>query len=512
MSESVPGNDRVVGVLGAGTMGAGIAQVAADAGHPVRLYDADGTVVEQALTDVRERLERSVAKGKRSQGDVDALLGRIAPAASLEDLTDAGLVIEAIVENLDVKREVFGRLEELVSAEAVLATNTSSLSVTAIAAGLRSPGRVVGMHFFNPAPVMPLVEVVVGADSDPAAVELAHATAAAWGKTPVRCTSTPGFIVNRVARPFYGEALRLLDEGVADIPTIDAIVTGAGGFPMGPFTLMDLVGLDVNLSVSKSVYAQTFHDPRFAPHVRQQAKVDAGHLGRKTGRGWYDYSEGAPDLAAVPLAAGPPPQQVRADHDPRLDSLVDRLEAAGIEVERGGDDFFLEADGVRVLPTDGRPAELLMLDPDSPDRLTLDLVLDWRSATRVAIAAGARVSESSIAKVAGLFQAAGLEVFHIGDGPGMVLARIVAQLQSVAADAAAAGVATPEDIDTAMRLGTNYPGGPFEWADRYGVVGTMMVLDGIRWLYGEDRYRTAPAIKRAVYSSLALRDAARRTV
>ncbi len=502
---------ETVAVLGAGTMGAGIAQVAAAAGHRVRLFDADPAAAERAQGDLRRRLGASVARGRRSPDDVDALLERIVPAARLEDLDDAALVVEAIVEDLEVKRQVFRRLASIVSSDAVLATNTSSLSVTAIAAGIDTPHRVVGMHFFNPAPVMPLVEIVVGAETAPETAALAEATAEAWGKTAVRCASTPGFIVNRVARPFYSEALRILDEGIADMATIDAIVTGAGGFRMGPFTLMDLVGLDVNLAVSKSVFAQTFHDPRFAPNVRQQAKVDAGHLGRKTSRGWYDHGDAADRPQPATLPPGPAPQTVVADADPRYDGLVARLEGAGVGVERSDEGrFCIDVDGVEIFPTDGRPAQLLMLDPDTADRLTLDLVLDWSTATRVAIAAPANVSDDSVARAAGLFQAAGLEVSRVDDAPGMVLARMVTQIVSVAADAAIAGVATPDDIDTAMRLGTNYPGGPFEWADRIGVVPIMLVLDGMRWFYGEDRYRTSAAIKRAVYSSRRLRDQALR--
>jgi 3-hydroxybutyryl-CoA dehydrogenase len=503
--------DTVVAVLGAGTMGAGIAHVAAEAGHRVLLFDTNQEVIVSALQSLQQRLDRSVATGRRSAEQAAALVSRISPAAALAELADAGLVIEAIIEDLGIKQRVFAELEDIVAADAVLATNTSSLSVTAIAAPLRDPRRVVGMHFFNPAPVMPLVEIVVGADTAPDVTDAAIATAAAWGKTAVRCTSTPGFIVNRVARPFYSESLRILDEGVADIATIDAIVTGSGGFRMGPFTLMDLVGLDVNLAVSTSVYEQSFHDPRFAPHLRQRAKVDAGHLGRKTGRGWYDYADGAPVVEPATLPQGPHPDLVLADEGPLLDDVVTRLEAGGVTVVRTDLPFFLEVDGVQIFPTDGRPAAMLMLDPDLPDRVTLDLVLDWSTAERVAISAPSSVADASIAKAAGVFQAAGLMVSRVDDVPGMVMARILAQLVSVAADAATAGVAAPEDIDTAMRLGTNYPGGPFEWADTLGVTRIQMVLDHLRWFYGEDRYRMAPAVRRAVFAGVPLRKQAARS-
>jgi 3-hydroxybutyryl-CoA dehydrogenase len=490
----------VVGVLGAGTMGAGIAQVAAAAGHRVRLFDTDGVVVERALDDMRERLERSVAKGRRTHAEVNELIERIELVPSLEDLRDTALVVEAIVERLDVKQRVFSQLEEIVPAGTILATNTSSLSVTAIAAGVQRPELVVGLHFFNPAPVMPLVEVVIGAATSPEVAGAAYATAAAWGKTPVRCTSTPGFIVNRVARPFYGESLRLLDEGVADIATIDAVVTGAGGFRMGPFTLMDLVGLDVNLAVSKSVYEQTFHDPRFAPHVRQQAKVDAGHLGRKSGRGWYDADLPGP----ASLETGPVPERVAINGDAEWDAMAARLGASGVPIART-DVPFLDVDGTSVHPAMG------IGGTDAAD-VVLDLVLDWQHAKRVAVAVGARAADDAVAKVAGLFQAAEIDVSRVAGVPGLVLARIVAQLISVASDAAAAGVATPEDIDTAMRLGTNYPGGPFEWADAIGVAPVMMVLDEMRAFTGEERYRTSGSIRRAAANGTKLRDQARRKI
>lgn len=505
-------DDAIVAVLGAGTMGAGIAWVAAEAGHPVRLYDADPDAVGAAVDDMRSRLDRSVAKGTRSAANADAIVARIEPALSLAELAGAALAIEAIVEDLAIKQQVFRDLEDIVGAEAILATNTSSLSVTAIAAPLGGPERVVGMHFFNPAPIMPLVEIVVGADTSAQTIDTARATATAWGKTAVRCSSTPGFIVNRVARPFYGESLRLLEEGVADVATIDAIVTGAGGFRMGPFTLMDLVGLDINLAVSKSVYAQSFHDPRFAPNVRQQAKVDAGHLGRKSGRGWYRYDDGRGVVEPSTLPAGPTPGVVRADEGPLLDDVVARLTAGGLTVERTELPFCIEVDGVQIFETDGRPAEMLMLDPDVPDRVTVDLVLDWSTAERVAIAAPAKVPDESVAKAAGLFQAAGLAVSRIDDAPGMVMARVLAQIVSVAADAAAAGVATPDDIDTAMRLGTNYPGGPFEWADGPALVRVLSILDHLRWFYGEDRYRMAPSIRRAVHAGTSLRSQAMRRI
>jgi 3-hydroxybutyryl-CoA dehydrogenase len=411
------------------------------------------------------------------------------------------LVIEAIVEDLAIKQEVLRRLESILAGDAILATNTSSLSVTAIAAGLEDPSRVVGMHFFNPAPVMPLVEVVHGTATRPEVAATTAATAAMWGKTPVQCSSTPGFIVNRVARPFYGEALRLLGDGVSDAATIDAVVTGAGGFRMGPFALMDLVGLDVNLAVSKSVYAQTFHDPRFAPNVIQQSLVDAGHLGRKTGKGFFS-SEDAGDPAPVTAQPGPVPAAVEVSGQLGwAGGLVARLEARGVPIEtiEGTGPGHLTVAGAHLVPTFGATATALAAGAvlGSAEIGVIDLVRDWESADRVAIAVADQAQAATAPTLAGLLQAAGLDVSVVDDAPGLVLMRIVAQLASVAVDAATLGVATPSAIDTAMRLGTNYPSGPIAWANEIGATTIVTVLDIMRNYYGEDRYRAAAALRRA---------------
>ncbi len=291
---TAPSPDLVVGVVGAGTMGAGIAEVAARAGHRVLLLDAVEGAAAAALVALGGRLDRDVAKDRLDAAAADEVRGRLEVVTSADALAPCGLVIEAVAEDLEVKRDLFATLEKVVADDAVLATNTSSLSVTAVANRLREPGRLVGLHFFNPAPRMRLVEVVRGAATGPEVVESAMALVRAWGKEPVTCTSTPGFIVNRVARPFYGEAQRMVEEGVADAATIDHVLREVGGFPMGPFELTDLVGQDVNLAVSRSVWEQTFHDPRYAPTVLQQGLVDAGLLGRKTGRGVYDYADRRP--------------------------------------------------------------------------------------------------------------------------------------------------------------------------------------------------------------------------
>ena len=290
-----------IGVVGAGAMGAGIAQVAAAHGHPVHLADAHAPAIERARAGHAKAMAREVEKGRLDQAAADAVLARItyhvgADAVALAPFASCGLVVEAIVEALAPKQALVRALDAVLASDAVIATNTSSLSVAAIAGASVHPARVIGLHFFNPAPVMPLVEVIPAIVTDPAVTAAARALAAGWGKVVVVAKDTPGFIVNRVARPFYSEALRILEEGIADAATIDWAMRERGGFKMGPFELMDFIGNDVNFAVTCSVFAATFQDPRYRPAVTQQRLVEAGWLGRKSGRGHHDYR----DAAAAP--------------------------------------------------------------------------------------------------------------------------------------------------------------------------------------------------------------------
>jgi 3-hydroxybutyryl-CoA dehydrogenase len=286
-----------VAVVGAGAMGSGIAQVAATFGHPVFLFDADGRAIEKGLAGIEKNLARSVEKKRITADDQRSIVSRISTVTGSADdfpaFAECGLIIEAVVENIDVKKAIFSRLERVVASDAILATNTSSLSVTAIAAACTRPQRVLGIHFFNPPTVLPLVEIVPGLATDSEVIARAQALMDAWGKSTVIASDTPGFIVNRIARPFYGEALRIYEEGIADMATIDWAMREIGGFKMGPFELMDFIGNDVNLAATKSVYESMFHDSRFKPTLTQQRLFDAGFLGRKSGRGYYDYSQGA---------------------------------------------------------------------------------------------------------------------------------------------------------------------------------------------------------------------------
>lgn len=495
MSALVPGVD--VAVIGAGTMGRGIAQVAAAAGHTVFLFDSVADAVAKGRQAMAKDLRFLVEKGKLADQECQAILDRVRPVEKLEDLKTAGLVIEAVIENLDVKRDLFRRLEALLGPEAILATNTSSISVTAVAAGLARPERVVGLHFFNPAPRMALVEVVSGLATDPALVDGLVDTARAWGKVPVRARSTPGFIVNRVARPYYAEPLRVLGERAGSPETLDAILRESCRFPMGPFELMDFIGHDVNFAVTCSVFEATFGDRRFQPSLIQQELVLAGRLGRKNGRGFYDYASGAARAAPtlLPPHAAPAQASILGDLGP-MAALADRLNGAGVSIERmSGTGVLIAGEAILAL-TDGRTATQRAMDEQSPNLVLIDLALDYAGVKHLGIVRSDRCSDQAFGDAAGLLQAAGIQVSPIDDVAGMLAMRTVCMLANEAADAMVQGIASRADIDAAMRHGTNYPLGPLDWASKLGFRRVVAVLDNLRAHYGEERYRVSPWLRR----------------
>ncbi|MEP9377352.1 3-hydroxyacyl-CoA dehydrogenase PaaH [Aquabacter sp. CN5-332] len=498
-------SSSIIGVVGAGAMGAGIAQVAARAGHTVLLYDTRPDAAEKGRAGILSDFAKLVAKGRLSAEDAEAAGGRVRPAAALADFAQAGLVIEAIVEDLSVKRGLFRDLEAIVSADAILATNTSSLSITAIAAGLTRPERVAGMHFFNPAPIMALVEVISGIATAPGVAATLVDTARAWGKQPVRAKSTPGFIVNRVARPFYAEGLRLLEEGAGDVATLDAVMREAGGFRMGPFELMDLIGHDVNFAVTRSVFDAYFGDPRFRPSLTQQELVAAGWLGRKTKRGFYDYGPDATPPAPAALPVGPVPRALRIEGDlGPAEALVKPFGEAGIAIERTDGTGLIRLDGATLALTDGRSATRRAAEDGIADLVLFDLALDYGAATRIALAKADQASPETLAKAASLFQALGKTVSALDDVPGLLVMRTLAMLANEAADTVLQGVASPPDIDRAMTAGVNYPKGPLAWADHVGPARILAVLEALQANYGDDRYRPSSLLRRRVAAGRAL--------
>ncbi|MBV4504541.1 3-hydroxyacyl-CoA dehydrogenase PaaC [Pseudomonas sp. BW13M1] len=490
-------NDALVAVIGAGAMGAGIAQVAAQAGHPVCLYDNRPGAAAQAIEGIDRQLGRLVEKGRLTPDNHSAIRARLQPFDSLDGLADARLVIEAIVESLPIKQDLLRQLEARCADDCILASNTSSLSITSLAAGLRHPQRVIGMHFFNPAPLMALVEVVSGLATAPTLATTLYDTARNWGKQPVHTRSTPGFIVNRVARPFYAESLRLLQEGAADCATLDALLRDAGGFRMGAFELTDLIGHDVNYAVTCSVFEAFYGDFRFQPSLVQKELVDAGRLGRKTGQGFYSYADGAERPEPAALTSQAPVERCTVEGDLGvLQPLVERLRAKGIGItERAGGGLLRVGDATLAL-SDGRLASQRAREDGLRNLVLLDLALDYANATRLAISHGAECSAEARDQAVALLARAGLSVCPVADLPGLVVLRTVAMLANEAADAVLQSVGTPGDIDLAMRAGVNYPRGPLAWADDLGVGFTLNVLDNLQRSYGEERYRPSLLLRR----------------
>lgn len=373
-----------VGIIGAGSMGSGIAQVAATAGEEVVVFDTNSAAIDKAGASLNKVFGRLIEKNKYTQEEADDILGRITFVDSLELLENSDLIIEAIIENLEVKQSVFAQLEEIVSKECILASNTSSLSIASISSACKHPERVIGIHFFNPAPLMKLVEIIPSIATNPTLTSKVKTTIDSWKKVTALVKDTPGFIVNRVARPFYGEALRIYEEGTADFATIDAAMKEIGGFRMGPFELMDYIGNDVNYTVTETVFTSFYFDPRYKPSFTQKRFSEAGLLGRKTGKGFYDYNESANNPA----------------------------------------------------PSEDKELKQLIFD------------------------------------------------------------RILAMLINEAVDAVFWQVASAEDIDLAMRFGTNYPKGLLAWCDEIGANKPLSILENLYQTYGEDRYRPSSLLRK----------------
>ena len=470
---------RIVAVIGAGTMGAGIAEVAARAGHRVRVIDSQAEALERGRAGVGRSIAAMVQRGRLDAADGEATIARLSWHESLADAAGAALAIEAIVERIDAKTALFAALEDIVAPDCVLATNTSSLSVDAMAAGLRHPGRFVGLHFFNPVTAMKLVELVPAAATDPSVAAGAAALMRGWGKTPVTVRDVPGFIVNRVARPYYGEGFCALGEGVAP-ETVDALLTGAGGFRMGPLALADLIGHDVNFAVACSVYDAYAGRTRFRPQDAQRSLVEAGRLGRKSGGGVF-ASGGAGEPRYLP--AGAAPRRVAAGPGAVLAPLIDRLAAAGVAIARDEalDADTIVVDGIVVAAGDGRT-----LASRGGCAVLLDAARDLATTDVLGLAAR---DEAAAAAAASLLAAAGIRAAALPDRPGLLVLRTLVQLANAAADALADGIAGEDDIDAAMRLGANHPQAPLAWARGYGVARTTAALNAIAAASGDAMYR-----------------------
>ena len=509
----------VVGVAGAGTMGAGIAQLACLSGAHTLLHDPEIEALQDGLERIRGQLQRGAARGRWAQAAADAAAGRLQAAPRLEDLAPCELVVEAAPERLELKRDLFARLSaEVVSDRCVLATNTSSLLVTAVASAVKRPERVVGMHFFNPAPVMRLVEVVAWADSSPSALALARAAGEAMGKHVIDAADGPGFLVNRCNRPFGLEALTLLAERVAPVEVIDRVCRLGGGFRMGPFELMDLVGVDVGLDVSRSFFAQSFGEPRWRPSPITVRTVAAGRLGRKSGRGYYEYPEAgqhrAPDPDPRPsgggdglvVIAGDTPLAIQLEHAAReagwtvsAPADASRRPAPFLILDLTGGD---EPDA----PLQGAPqaiccsaGSLSSLDPGGA-AVGFHALPPFAQCNLVELSRGLDSTQSAADRAEHFFGTLGKHSAWVGDAPGLVLGRIVCQVANEAAFALGEGLGSARDIDSGMTLGLNYPRGILDWADEIGLDQVLAVLDALAQERSEERYRAAPLLRRLVWS------------
>jgi len=480
-------SDLVAGVAGSGTMGRGIAQVLAQCGARTLVYDAQPGAAEKAKASIAQSLGKLAEKGRMSAAEVQATLGRIEVAGALEGLAPCHVVVEAIVEDLEEKRKLFAALERIVQESTILASNTSSLSVTAMAAACSRPGRVAGYHFFNPVPVLKIVEVVDGVRTEPWASDALAALAKRFGHTPVRCKDTPGFIVNHAGRAFVPESLRVLSEGVADFATIDRILVDAAGFRLGPFGLMDLVGLDVAHAVMKSMYHQYYEEPKYRPSFLAEARVAAGLLGRKTGRGWYAYgSDGT--AVAVPEKKIDSEQPKSVWTVPELKDLVAKL-------------------GANVVH-DAADAAVCLVAPLGHDATTTALKLELDPARTVAVdplfgfakrrtLMTTPVTRPQVRDAAhALLASDGVPVSVINDSPGFVAQRVVAHIVNVGCDIAQMRIAAPEDLDRAVVLGLGYPRGPLTMGDALGPKKILSVLKAMHKFYREPRYRPSPWLVR----------------
>jgi 3-hydroxybutyryl-CoA dehydrogenase len=491
-----------LGVIGAGLMGRGIAQIAIQGGIPVILYDNRPEGGEEARKAILATLQKLAEKGKISDKDVAGAASRLTVATSLAELSPCAAIIEAIIENLDVKRALFAELEGIVVPECILATNTSSLSVTAIAAVCKHPGRVAGFHFFSPVPLMKIVEVISGPLTDAAIADKLTAMARQMGHTPVKASDTPGFIVNHAGRGYLTESLRILGESIAPYPEVDRILRQAAGFRMGPFELLDLTGLDVSQPVMESIYNQYYQEPRFRPSPIARQRLAAGLLGRKSQRGFYRYEDGKkeePPEAPVPPRSERPvwvaPKDI-ADF-PALAALLETLGAIRDTNERPGEQSLCLVLPVGFDVTTAAVGAGL----DAARTIGLDpLFLDGRRTLMTTPLTDPAVRDAAQA----LFAADGTPVSVIHDSPGFICQRVVATIVNIGCDIAQQSIASPQDIDRAVTLGLGYPKGPLALGDALGAATVLNILDRLYEFYRDPRYRPSPWLKRRALLGVSL--------
>ena len=495
MSNNKKAGDRRIGVVGAGIMGRGIAQLFLQAGYPVWLYDTQAGAREDAAAFIGNMIGRQVEKGRHTESEAETMLAALNLCQSMDELASCQVVIEAVVERLDVKKQLFTELEKLVSAETILASNTSSLLVSDIACACARPERLAGLHFFNPVPLMRLVEVIPAALTEASVIEELSALVGSTGHRAVVAADQPGFLVNHAGRGYVTEALRILEEGVAQPVDVDRVMREAMGFRMGPFELLDLTGLDVSGQVMQSVYDQFLQEPMYRPSSLVAPRMAAGLFGRKTGQGFYRYE----DNRKIEPEEAPPPRVTRRkvwlddDGDYHLNrQLAEELQAAGARVM----DSPADEDTMILLQTwvsdvsqecgefGLNPMHTVAIDP-MPD-------LDKRRTLMLSPVTAPQVRDS----MHGLLAAGGVPVTVINDSPGFISQRILAMIVNIAANIAQRRIASVPDIEAAVTLGLGYPQGPLSWGDEVGTEAIVEILDNLYEQTQDPRYRLSPWLRR----------------
>jgi 3-hydroxybutyryl-CoA dehydrogenase len=495
-------SDLVAAVCGAGIMGRGIAQVCAQVGITTLLFDSRDGAVTEAIAAFDKGLEGQVAKGRLTADDKRGFIGRLRPIASLDEAAAAGIAIEAIVENLDAKRELFRALETRLAGDAVLATNTSSLSVTEIAAGCARSERVAGLHFFNPPPLMRLVEVIGGLRTDPALVAALTGFVGRLKKHPVVATDTPGFVVNHAGRAYGPEALRIVSQGIASPREVDLLMKEAAGFRMGPFELLDLIGADVAHAVMVSIHDQYFGEPMYQPSAQMAVRVAGGLLGRKTKQGFYNYDGGPPETTpTVAVAAQPKPMAAWVADEEGGNELAAWLQGAGTKTKLGG---VPGADALCFVTPLGEDASsaVVRLKLDPARTVAVDMFGGFKG-RRTVMKTPLTAPETLGAAVAAL-SATETPVTVINDSPGFVVQRLLAMIVNIGTRIAELRIAAPSDIDTAVELGLNYPKGPLALGDALGAGRVLAVLDGMHAVTRDPKYRASPWLRRRALLGVSL--------
>ena len=486
-----------VAVIGAGAMGRGIAQIAAQAGSQVWLYDTQPEAIARARVAVFQQWDKLQEKGRLTAEAVEGYKNRLLAASSLNDLAECDLVVEAIVEKLEIKKSLFTDLEKVLNPEAVLATNTSSLSVTAIAAALQRPAQFAGYHFFNPVPLMKVVEVIAGLKTNPQVCERLTEFARQMGHTPVQAQDTPGFIVNHAGRGYGTEALRIVSEGVADFATIDRILRDQVGFKLGPFELFDLTALDVSHHVIEAIYHQYYEEPRYRPNVITAQRLAGGVVGKKVGEGFYKYAEGVAQVPAeppVPVVANIPPVWVSPRAARRME-LLQILKNLGATIETGASPSPEALTIVAPLGFDITTVAVVeRLDPART--VGIDMLFDDGATKRRVLATNPATRNDMRDAAHALFARDGKAVSVIRDSGGFVTQRVVATIVNIASDICQQRICSPQDLETAVTLGLAYPMGPLAMGNRLGPDSILEVLFNLQTVYGDPRYRPSPWLRR----------------